>query len=197
MKNLLSAGLLALMTSFGSCAGPTLVPAAPFGVDLRPQMSVKTDSPTFKQSFKTFCLRNPDFCLPVEAERMTISDAQLDTLVRVNRDVNRRIAPMSDQDNYGTKERWTFPKNGAGDCEDYALEKRRLLLKKGFPAGALRIIVGQDDTNVTHAVLGVVTDQGTIVLDNRTDRALPLEKSFMVDPAWMTDPAVFAGWVAL
>ena len=48
---------------------------------------------------------------------------------------------MDDQRHYGRAEYWNIPTDGYGDCEDYALTKRRDLIAAGFPAQALRIAV--------------------------------------------------------
>jgi len=34
-------------------------------------------------------------------------------------------------------ERWSYPDDGYGDCEDYALLKRRMLIEAGWPREAL------------------------------------------------------------
>ena len=40
---------------------------------------------------------------------------------------------MTDMDHWGVVERWNYPDDGYGDCEDYALEKRKLLMQAGWP----------------------------------------------------------------
>ena len=40
---------------------------------------------------------------------------------------------------YGRVEFWTYPKSGKGDCDDYVLLKRKLLMKRGWPGSALRL----------------------------------------------------------
>src|SRR5690349_9449857 len=52
-------------------------------------------------------------------------------VVAINRSVNASIQPMNDIDIYGRDEVWTYP-DGAGDCEDYVLEKRRKLNERGI-----------------------------------------------------------------
>ena len=54
-------------------------------------------------------------------------------LKAVNDRVNTTVEPVTDQDNYGVAERWTYPTNGRGDCEDYVLLKRKLLVSAGWP----------------------------------------------------------------
>ena len=50
------------------------------------------------------------------------------------------IVPVTDQDLYQVAEFWTYP-NGYGDCEDYALAKRREIRaqdRRGQPHGRRR-----------------------------------------------------------
>ena len=46
------------------------------------------------------------------------------------------VKPVSDLDNYGSEEVWAYPE-GRGDCEDYALEKKKRLSEAGLPPGNL------------------------------------------------------------
>lgn len=118
-----------------------------------------------------FCTQNPHDCglsgprvaaIRLDAEK----EAELD---RVNRGVNARIEPVTDLDHYGEVERWTYPDDGRGDCEDYVLEKRRTLLNLGWPGSVLLITVVRDREGNGHAVLTVVTDRGDLILDNQED----------------------------
>jgi Bacterial transglutaminase-like cysteine proteinase BTLCP len=74
---------------------------------------------------------------------------------------------------YGREDVWTLPTNGRGDCEDFALLKRKLLLQRGWPASALSISVGTTLSGEPHAVLIVTTASGEYVLDNLTSSILP------------------------
>ncbi len=58
----------------------------------------------------------------------TLTRASWQQLLAVNADVNAKIVPETDQDNYHVAEYWTYPADGRGDCEDIALEKRRELI---------------------------------------------------------------------
>jgi predicted transglutaminase-like cysteine proteinase len=62
-------------------------------------------------------------------------------------------------------ERWSYPDDGYGDCEDYALLKRRMLIESGWPREALLLTVVRGEGE-GHAVLTVTTDKGDYVLDN-------------------------------
>ena len=84
--------------------------------------------------------------------------------------VNTRVKPMSDMDNYGKDEWWAYPDNGFGDCEDYALEKRRELNSLGIAVANLLMTVVRKPDGEGHSVLTVRTDKGDYVLDNLTDK---------------------------
>jgi predicted transglutaminase-like cysteine proteinase len=120
-----------------------------------------------------FCARpeNDGDCRVADEPAMTVrADARTRRLLaRVNRNVNDAVAPISDIANYGVEERWTYPDNGRGDCEDYVLLKRKLLIEAGLPRQALLITVVRETNGDGHAVLTVVTDRGDLVLDNKRD----------------------------
>jgi predicted transglutaminase-like cysteine proteinase len=86
-------------------------------------------------------------------------------IASVNLAVNSSIEPMSDLDVYGKDEVWAYP-HGVGDCEDYVLEKRRMLLDSGIPPSNLLITVVRKPDGEGHAVLTMRTDKGDFVLDN-------------------------------
>ncbi len=93
-------------------------------------------------------------------------------LQRVNQWANSNIKPMTDMEHWGVVERWNYPDDGYGDCEDYVLLKRRMLMHAGWPREALLITVVRDKNGDGHAVLTVKTDKGEYVLDNQTNDIL-------------------------
>jgi predicted transglutaminase-like cysteine proteinase len=92
---------------------------------------------------------------------------------RVNRAVNASIEQVEDTVLYGVQERWTYPVQSKGDCEDIALLKRRMLIRAGIPVQSLLMTVVRDETGSGHAILTVVTDRGDFILDSKTNRILP------------------------
>ena len=72
-------------------------------------------------------------------------------------------------------ERWNYPDDGYGDCEDYVLLKRRMLMQAGWPREALLITVVRDKKGDGHAVLTVKTNRGEFVLDNQSSQDPALE----------------------
>ena len=117
-----------------------------------------------------FCRANPVECnvRMRDAGPATMSGALWKTIVEVNTAVNAAIRPVNDLDLYGKDEVWAYP-NGAGDCEDYVLEKRRELMNKGLSASDLLITVVRKPDGEGHAILTVRTSKGDFVLDNLTD----------------------------
>jgi predicted transglutaminase-like cysteine proteinase len=121
-----------------------------------------------------FCRRQPGDCRPegrvVQAEALT--DASWQQLIAVNDDVNAKVVPQTDQDNYHVAEYWTYPTDGRGDCEDIALQKRRELISAGWDPSALLMTVVREQNGDGHAVLMVRTDRGDLILDNQDNRIL-------------------------
>ena len=122
-----------------------------------------------------FCETRPREC---NVERTEPRDVQFTAqakreLERINRFVNERIKPMTDLEHYGVVEKWTYPEDGYGDCEDYVLLKRRMLMQLGWPRSALLITVVRDKKGEGHSVLTVRTDKGEFILDNQVEEVLP------------------------
>jgi predicted transglutaminase-like cysteine proteinase len=90
----------------------------------------------------------------------------------VNRAVNRLIEPATDQEIYGVAEYWTIPMS-RGDCEDYALLKRQVLMQRGWPASALLMTVVRDEKGEGHAILTARTAKGDYILDNKVEEVKP------------------------
>ena len=115
----------------------------------------------FCQEHRADCRPGPRF-----ADRIQLTPAKFGQIEEVNTAVNTEIAPETDLDLYGKPEYWTYPTT-KGDCEDYVLLKRRILIERGFPESTLLITVVRDENNEGHAVLTVRTDKGDFVLDNK------------------------------
>jgi predicted transglutaminase-like cysteine proteinase len=121
-----------------------------------------------------FCAREAGECpntrtLPRD---ITLSPEVWATLLQVNNFVNKTIKPLSDLEHWGVVERWSYPDDGYGDCEDYVLLKRRILMQAGWPPESLLMTVVRDKKDEGHAVLTVTTDKGDYVLDNQQDEIL-------------------------
>jgi predicted transglutaminase-like cysteine proteinase len=125
-------------------------------------------------AWNDFCSRMPAECTVNLAEPafIPLNAALWRTLTSVNRRVNARIKPITDQAHWGVIDRWDYPDDGFGDCEDYQLLKRRMLVERGLPRRALRMTVVIDDIGEGHAVLMVRTDKGDFILDNKTNTVM-------------------------
>ena len=157
-----------------------------------------TDPP---YAFWRFCDEFPEEC----AKRRTVEGRidttieQYETLTEVNLGVNRIIEPVTDLELYGVSDYWTLPRNGKGDCEDYALLKRHLLIQAGWPPSALLVTVVRDEKMEGHAVLTARTGKGDFILDNKTDEIrlwnrtpyrFVMRQSYLDPRAWVAlDPA--------
>lgn len=146
----------------------------------------------FCGAFPTECRRGP-----LEDQRIAATPDRLRELDQINREINSRIAPATDAEIYGEVERWTLPVT-RGDCEDYALLKRHLLMRQGWPASALLMTVVRDEKGEGHAVLTARTSKGDYVLDNKTDEmklwgdtpyAYVMRQSYIDPNVWLSlDP---------
>ena len=110
---------------------------------------------------------------PGEATSVRLTPAVWQAILRVNGAVNARIKPRSDLDHWGVVDRWSYPDDGLGDCEDYQLLKRRVLAGQGLPRRAMRMTVVIDEKGEGHAVLTIRTDRGDFILDNKSNAVLP------------------------
>jgi predicted transglutaminase-like cysteine proteinase len=118
--------------------------------------------------YVNFCRDHGSECRPAQrfSDRIQLTAAKFQEIEKVNDAVNTDVAPVTDLELYGQPEVWAYP-SGKGDCEDYVLLKRRLLVARGFPESTLLITVVRDENNEGHAVLTVRTDRGDLVLDNK------------------------------
>jgi len=122
-----------------------------------------------------FCASHQAECdtAPTTPRDVVLTPRAFRDLVRVNKWVNEAIKPMTDMEHWGVIEKWSYPDDGYGDCEDYVLLKRRLLISAGWPREALLITVVRDKKDEGHAVLTVKTDRGEFILDNQVENILP------------------------
>lgn len=146
----------------------------------------------------SFCAENSRDCAasPSIPRDVVLSKRAWRDLDRVNRWANENIRPITDLDHWGVVEKWSYPDDGYGDCEDYVLLKRRLLISAGWPREALLITVVRDKKDEGHAVLTVKTDRGEFILDNQAEEILPWTETGyrFVKRQSQSDPNI---WVAL
>lgn len=194
----LGGGLSACVSQDGDLSaipqhGESLLGSAYPAVVQEPGQGVRPPS-----GFVAFCDRNPGECRAHrdQPSKLTFTAQNWATLQEVNVAVNSSVRPVDDSEHYGIAEFWTVPVDGEGDCEDYVLAKRKMLMLLGLPEPALRIAVVLNQRKVRHAVLTVVTDRGDYVLDNMQDDILPPDKTGYT---WIErqDPASRTGWLAM
>lgn len=195
MRQGLAAAVGLVLALIGAIPNPA--DAADGLVPLASRMPASHIAAPMPAGFVSFCLRFPGQCVSdlSGAKRLALTPALWDRIEQVNRGVNGAIRPVDDLQHYGRADYWTIPTDGEGDCEDYALTKRALLIAAGIPARALRIAVvkwnGQG-----HAVLTVATDHGDYVLDNLIQIVRSWDNTGY---EWVErqDPDRAWGWVAL
>jgi predicted transglutaminase-like cysteine proteinase len=165
----------------------------------RPSPFMRINGPTLPPfGFVRFCESDPKECKAgrIEETRFDATPDRLAELDAINRRVNAAIEPATDMELYGETEWWTIPKHGKGDCEDYALLKRHVLIERGWPASSLLMTVVLDEKKEGHAVLTARTAQGDFILDNKVNETKPWHKvnyTFVMRQSYI-DPTV---WVSI
>lgn len=126
-----------------------------------------------------FCVEHKSECnaRPSAPRDVVLTPKAWSDMVKVNAWANEAIQPITDQEHWGVVERWSYPDDGKGDCEDYVLLKRRMLIQAGWPREALLITVVRDKKGDGHAVLTVKTNRGEFVLDNQEGEVLAWNKT--------------------
>lgn len=104
-----------------------------------------------------------------------------DLAKNINTQINEVTCYQSDLERVGRIEFWDVAL-GKGDCEDYALAKRRALLDSGSSINDIHMATCIVEGMGGHAVLIVNTDKGDYVLDNRYPE--PMEKHFLPYTDW-------------
>src|SRR4051812_30686360 len=167
-------GIAALLIGLGGHAGQVFA-----AEKASPVYAPVGDMASTPSGYTQFCQINPEDCRAgdQEARDIVLSKAAWRDLSAVNDQVNRAVEPVTDLENYGREEWWAYPVNGKGDCEDYVLLKRKLLIDAGWPRSALLIAVVRDRKGDGHAVLMVKTDRGEFVLDNQEAQILPWQNT--------------------
>ncbi|MDB5557811.1 MAG: transglutaminase [Enterovirga sp.] len=168
-----AAALLGLVATAGTASGQTLA-SLPNAASIGKVESVGTARPV--QGWVKFCDRYPGECDLNSAEAATIplNSRNWKALNTVNRKVNTTIKPRTDMEHWGVVDRWDLPEDGAGDCEDFQLLKRKILVEQyGLPKRAFRMTVVIDEQGEGHAVMMVRTDEGDVILDNKRSVILP------------------------
>jgi predicted transglutaminase-like cysteine proteinase len=126
-----------------------------------------------------FCRRYAGECDggPLAPLDVNLTPQAMKEIERVDKWVNAHVKPVSDMEHWGVIDQWDYPTDGKGDCEDYALFKRKILMGEGFPRQALLMTVVKDEHDEGHAILTVKTNAGDFVLDNLNDEVKPWNRT--------------------
>ena len=158
------AGAALVAVSATSFAAPDAATYASLG----PETSVPYGWVDFCQRYRGECQDDDRV-----AQDIDLTAAAYRKIDKINAWVNKNIEPVSDMDHWGVVDQWDYPTDGKGDCEDYALLKRRMLIEEGFPRQALLVTVVKESNGDGHAILTIKTNRGEFVLDNLSDAIKP------------------------
>lgn len=132
---------------------------------------IRFSTPTLPpMAYFQFCERYGGECKPqrmlFRGGPLKLTDERWADLRAVNESVNDRIVPQRNLLGLAGEEWLINP--ARGDCNDYAVSKRHLLLKRGWPARALLLSEVKMPSGEHHLVLVIRSDKGDMVLDNMT-----------------------------
>ena len=185
-------------TAGGAAAGERLAYGGPAASHERAPYIAVGEAARPPIGWVEFCIRYKPECAtkPATARDVVLTPQAWSDLVKVNSWANNNIKPVTDLEHWGVVEQWDYPSDGYGDCEDYVLLKRRMLMQAGWPREALLITVVRDKKDEGHAVLTVKTNRGEFILDNQESEILAWNKTGyrFVKRQSQIDPNV---WVAL
>lgn len=185
MRAWLIGGLIALVVGASAQAG------SPFmneGNEVSPPSQWPTFCATARAKQEGDCANrnNPGF-------KIVMDKRTWDTMVAVHRKVTGRwvrggwtgglIKPLTDMEHWRGKipatatvtrdkrgkvvdvDDWRYSDDSYGDCEEYVILWRRLLIDAGFPESSVLFTVVKDKDGAGHLVLTVATNTGDWVLD--------------------------------
>ncbi|MEO1734484.1 MAG: transglutaminase-like cysteine peptidase, partial [Pseudomonadota bacterium] len=191
VRRLFGAGVLSAAVVIGSAG--IVEAAGPQSMSHLPAVE-RVSAP---MGFHGVCERYAWACSPTSQSARQIGHNDLASLARrVNTSVNKQVREVSDFDQYRVSEHWSLPTARGGDCEDFALLKKRELMRLGVAPERLLIATALTQQREAHAVLVLRTDAGDLVLDNLTNRIRPWEKTGYTFLR-MQDPARPARWQLL
>jgi len=167
--------------ALGACAQNDIRPTVGSSHTIAPESTAMAEATVTMppSGYLDYCMRNPAAC-PSTAREATqpevLTPLRWAELDRVNTMVNASVRYVTDASLYNRNEYWTYP-NGRGDCEDYVLAKRKILLDHGWRAETLLIGVALDLEGLRHAVLIASTDKGDFVLDNQLEQVVAWQET--------------------
>ena len=78
-------------------------------------------------------------CAGEAPAQLALTAVRMAELQQVNSYVNSTVTEVSDMEQYGREDVWTLPNSGKGDCEDFALLKRKLLIQRLASLGPVNL----------------------------------------------------------
>jgi predicted transglutaminase-like cysteine proteinase len=133
---------------------------------------IELGSPTLPPfAYTAFCLRYQGECRSQRSfrgGRVRVTEERWADLQAINRAINLAIVPVPNKLGFAGRE-WNINPN-RGDCGDYAVSKRHVLLRRGWPARTLLLSEVVINSGEHHLVLLVRTRSGDLVLDNFTSQ---------------------------
>ncbi|MDP5216141.1 transglutaminase-like cysteine peptidase [Ruegeria sp. 2205SS24-7] len=121
---------------------------------------------------------------------------EFDLVRQVNRQVNAVTRDVTDRQQYNMEEKWALPTRLGGDCEDFALLKKRDLIRLGVDPRKLLLATVLDRRRNAHAVLIYRSAQGDLVLDNLSNQIRPWQATGYIFLR-MQDPRRPRSWVGV
>lgn len=153
------------------------LPASPaFAIDASRQLKPRADV-SAPAGATALCAQYAWACARSASTKVAFPADAIEVLRQINATANRTIRPISDVQQYAVAERWILPTKRGGDCEDYALYKKRALIEAGFPPERLLLASVLDRKLQPHAVLIVRMGPTDLVLDNLTSRIVSWDKT--------------------
>jgi predicted transglutaminase-like cysteine proteinase len=154
--------LAVLCVSAAAQAKPIKIASMNIDRDIAAPPLVERSYTLAPMGFIRFCMQYTSDCSAAAAEPMVLTAERQQQMQSVNLSVNRRIIPKADAPG---QDIWSLNVS-AGDCDDYAAQKRHDLIALGWPQGALLFAAVWTPRGEAHLVLVVKTDRGDFVLDN-------------------------------
>jgi predicted transglutaminase-like cysteine proteinase len=130
-------------------------------------------------AFVHFCNRYPDDCKVRQTEfdqtPVALTEARFIELSKINTAVNSSIKPRVKRKSVLVEDWVVAPHEG--NCSDYAVTKRHMLLARGWPSDSLLLAEVAITSREHHLVLVVRTSNRDLVLDNLNSDVRPISQS--------------------
>jgi predicted transglutaminase-like cysteine proteinase len=176
-----------------------------------PDTPVKVEQGIFPPGFAIFCKEHPDECASTDAAVIRY-DEWSERVEEINRSVNTSIAYRADPKSVSSDDlnalyerigrgdvpegdRWSIDPE-FGDCDDYALTKYMQLQAAGIPRGAMSFAYVLPFKAGPHLFLVLHTFDGLMVLDNRVQDVIEMERHPLVRIS-IQDQSERSRWIAL